>query len=51
MPLDLKTTYDDSNAGTVADIISNGLFIFQLSNEATNTPTVNHNIRIRFIDN
>lgn len=49
--LDMKTVYDDSTAGDITDISSNSLFLLLLSNEATNTPTVNSYVRIRFVDN
>ncbi len=49
--IDMKTIYDDSNAGTIADIESNALLMILISSEATNTPTVQVETRMRFIDN
>lgn len=49
--LNVKTIYDDSNNGTIADIETNALYCFWISNEATNTPTVAAEARLRFIDN
>lgn len=49
--IDMKTVFNANNAGTVADIETNGLFLYLLSTEATNTPTVNYASRIRFVDN
>ncbi len=49
--IDMKTIYDDSNAGTIADIESNALFLVMISSEATNTPTLQVETRMRFIDN
>lgn len=47
----LVTQYDSGNAGTIADITSNSLYMLQVSDEATNTPTQIFNVRLRFIDN
>lgn len=49
--IDMKTVFNSGNAGTIADIESNALYLYILSNEATNTPTCNVSCRIRFIDN
>lgn len=49
--LDMKTVYDDSDAGSIADIQSNALYLVIITDEATNTPTCTNNVRIRFIDN
>jgi len=49
--LDMITVYDDSNAGTIADIETNALYLILFSTEATNTPTVGRTTRVRFIDN
>ncbi len=39
------------NAGTVADLTSGNLVFIHISNEGTNTPTLAHWERIRFLDN
>lgn len=49
--LDMKTVFDDSDAGTVADITTNSVYALFCSDEATNTPGVIYNFRMRFIDN
>lgn len=49
--LDMKTVYDASNTGDVGDISSNALYLFFVSNQPTNRPTVQFNSRMRFIDN
>lgn len=49
--MSLVTQYDSGNAGTIADITSNSLYMLQVSDEATNTPTQIFNVRLRFIDN
>ncbi len=47
----LKTIYDDSDAGTIADISTNAIYLVLLSNEPTNLPTIVRSTRIRYIDN
>ncbi|AUM61747.1 capsid [uncultured virus] len=49
--MSLVSQYDSGNAGTIADITSNSLYLLQISDEATNTPTQIFNVRLRFIDN
>lgn len=50
--LDMKTIYDDSNAGDITDISSNALYMLFISEEvADNFPTIEHVARVRFIDN
>lgn len=49
--LDAKTVYNATNGGTIADIETNSLSLWLASDEATNTPTVTYNSRVRFIDN
>ncbi len=46
----LKCRYD-GDAGTIADLTSKSLSIVTLSDEATNTPVVTLNMRLRFVDN
>ncbi len=41
----------DNTDATVASISTNSLFLFFISSEATNTPTVAHNNTFRYIDN
>lgn len=47
---DIITKYT-GNSGTVTDIISNNIVFFSLSNEGTNTPTIDYNVRLRYVDN
>ncbi len=49
--LDIKGIYDAGTAGTIADIITNALFLMLVSSEATNLPNVTRVSRVRFIDN
>ncbi len=49
--VDVKTIYDDSNADSIADIITNAIFMIIISSESTNGPTVQVEARLRFIDN
>lgn len=49
--IDLKTIYDDSDAGNISDITTASLFFYLVSDESTNLPTVVLNHRLRFIDN
>jgi len=49
--IDMKTIYDDGDAGTVADITTNAIYALYCSDEATNVPAVVQNFRLRFIDN
>lgn len=46
-----KTVFNSGNAGTIADINTNALYLCAISDEATNAPNVNIYDRIRFIDN
>ncbi len=47
----LKTIYDDSDVGDIADITTNAIYLVLLSNEPTNLPTVIRSTRVRYIDN
>ncbi len=47
----LKTIYDDSDVGDIADISTNAIYLILLSNEPTNLPTVIRSTRVRYIDN
>lgn len=44
-------TYNAGNAGTIADISSNSLYLYMLSDQATNTPTISYYYRLWFVDN
>lgn len=45
------TKYGSGNAGTVADITKNSLYIMMVSDQATNTPNIDFWARLRYIDN
>lgn len=45
------TEYNTGNAGTIADIQTNSLYMLHMSDQPTNTPTFAHITRMRFIDN
>lgn len=47
----MHTIYDDSDAGTVADISSNALYIMLVSDEAVNAPGITVQARVRYLDN
>lgn len=49
--IDLKTIYNGGNAGGIADIESNALYMYVVSDETVNTPGVVVSYRVRFIDN
>lgn len=49
--IDMKQIFDDTDGGTISDITTNSLYVLFVSDEATNTPNVVHNFRLRFIDN
>lgn len=40
-----------SNNGDITDLSSNSLSIYLVSNQATNTPSINYSMRLRFVDN
>ncbi len=48
--MNLRIRYG-TNAGDITDLNSDSLFTIFIANEATNTPTVTHFTRLRFIDN
>lgn len=51
-PVSLHSVYTEGAAGSAATDINKGaLYMLVLSNEATNTPTVDHHTRLRFVDN
>ncbi len=43
--------YNSGNAGTVADINTNSLYLISFSDQATNTPTIQSYVRTWFVDN
>jgi len=43
-----KTIYDDSNNADITDINTGAIYLLTVSDEATNTPTVDSNMRLRF---
>lgn len=45
------TRYNTGNAGTIADIQTNSLYMLHMSDQGTNVPAFSYNIRCRFIDN
>jgi hypothetical protein len=49
--VDLKTIYNSANFGDIQDIENNAVYLVFLSDEATNVPQVDYQIRARFIDN
>ncbi len=49
--LDMKTVFDDSDAGDITDISTNAIWLMLISTEATNTVTISRSTRIRYIDN
>ncbi len=49
--LGFHTNYGLGNAGTIADISKNSLYVLFLSNEATNTPTFSYTVRLLYLDN
>lgn len=48
---DIKTIFNSGNAGTIADIDTNSLYLFIISDEATNQASVSGFARLRYIDN
>lgn len=44
-------TYNTGNAGTVADIVSNSVYMIHLSDQATNLPSLLYYNRLWFVDN
>lgn len=49
--LNFHQIFDDSNAGDITDIKHNALYLFLISDEATNSPSVHLTTRYRFVDN
>ncbi len=49
--IDMKAIYDDSDAGSIADMTTNALYLILFGTEATNGTTVSRVTRMRFIDN
>ncbi len=48
--LNLKVRYD-GNAGNVTDLTQDSIFLILVSDEATNDPTISHQLRLRYLDN
>jgi hypothetical protein len=51
IPTNQHVEYNTGNAGTVADINSNSLYLLMLSDQATNVPIIYAYLRLWFIDN
>ncbi len=49
--LDMKSIYDDSDAGSIVDLTTNAMYLILFGTEATNGMTVGRSTRMRFIDN
>lgn len=49
--LNFHQIFDDSNAGDITDIKHNALYLFLISDEATNAPSVHLTTRYRYVDN
>lgn len=45
----LRSVYDDSNNGDITDINSGALYLLLVADEATNSPNVDLNMRLRFM--
>ncbi len=50
-PMQVHSKYNMGNAGTIADINENALYLIMMSNQGTNFPTFTAQIRIRWLDN
>jgi len=51
MGLNHHSTCNSGNAGDITDVETGALFLFMISTEATNTPSVYLDTRVRFYDN
>lgn len=49
--LNHKSIFNSGSAGAITDIETGAFFMFQLSNESTNTPLIAWYSRLRYIDN
>lgn len=49
--VNFKTIYNNADNGTIADITTNALYLYLVSDQATNSPSVTGLIRVRFLDN
>ncbi len=49
--IDMKSIYDDSDAGSIVDLTTNAMYLVLFGTEATNGMTVGRSTRMRFIDN
>jgi len=51
LPTNQHVTYNTGNAGTIADINSNSLYLVHFSDQAANVPTFTFASRVWFVDN
>lgn len=49
--LDIHTKYNNTNGGTIADVVTNGLYLTFAGNLSANFSTITYNSRVRFLDN
>lgn len=49
--MEMHTIYDNSDAGTIADISSNALYLVFVSDSSTDNPSITYYNRLRYIDN
>lgn len=49
--LRFHTEFNTGNAGTIADITTNSLYVMMIADQNTNQPTISFWSRVRFIDN
>lgn len=47
----IHTEYNTGSAGTIADIQTNSLYLFHMSDQGANVPGFSYFVRVRFIDN
>lgn len=45
------TEYNTGNTGGIADIQTNSIYLYHMSDQTVNAPTFSYNVRLRFIDN
>lgn len=51
LTLNHHTEYNTNNNGNITDIVSGALYLFLMSDQATNTPSMAYQIRLQFVDN
>lgn len=49
--MSVHTKYNVSNNGTIADIVTNSIYMLHMSDQAVNVPAFSYWSRLRFIDN